>query len=267
MGLRSKRLFALACCLWVRSINNELPAQAVYSESFDTGPEKWTMGKNKATAEGKETWHRNILGHYGAGFPLKWSQAGGRSGGFAYSESPWYFDDNHGEFMWFHLIANRSYVSDNTQVAGKDLRNAVVKFSLRGRQLKLKEERFFFWIEGPSGKSIPVKGNVYEAEVYRCWALTSRPLEDRLLDGVWHDVSLTLVDDERQWSFMGLINGGLRKRIRVIQSLTSADGTLGSTLGSGKLYVWGFILAGLDPLDQPSGKIDIDEFSVTLPNH
>ena len=63
---------------------------------------------------------------------------------------------------------------------------------------------------------------------------------------------------------MGLINGGLRKRIRVIQSLSFGQGTLEEVLGDGKLYNWGFILVDVDPLDPPSGKIDIDQFSITL---
>ena len=72
-----------------------LEAQTVYRESFDSGPGKWLTGKNRTDPPG---WHRNILGFWGEGVPLKWSAKGGHSGEFAYTEPPWYFDDNHGEF-------------------------------------------------------------------------------------------------------------------------------------------------------------------------
>jgi hypothetical protein len=235
-------------------------AEILYRATFDNGADNWLMGKDSETVE----WHKNILGHFGKGVPLKWSKSGGRKGGFAYSESPWYFDDNHGEFYWLYLIANRR--TEGTDVAGRDVRNALVKVSLRGRNLKLKGTKLFFWAEGPSGASDYFGAKYYEAEVYRCWALTLQPLEGSLTDGKWHDVSFKLTPDETLWSYMGLINGGLRKKIRVIQSLTSGEGTLDDMLGNGKLYTWGFILCGIDPLDPPSGKIDLDEFSVSIPS-
>ena len=82
------------------------PGDVVAAHSFDRGPEAWHTGKDKTHTRGV-TWHRNILGFYGEPVFLKWSERGGRSGGFAYSESPWYFDDNHGHFGWLHLLANR----------------------------------------------------------------------------------------------------------------------------------------------------------------
>jgi hypothetical protein len=76
-------------------------------------------------------------------------------------------------------------------------------------------------------------------------------------------VTFRLDPDERKWSFMGLINGGLSKKIRVSQTLTSAEGTLPYILSNGRLHNWGFILVEVDPVDQPTGKIDFDEFSIT----
>lgn len=247
----------------------------VYRASFDRGPDRWTTGKNKLTPEGEQTWHRNILGFWGHGVPLEWSPQGGRSGGFAYSESPWYFDDNHGEFGWLHLIATRvvSEQAVDRVVAGQDLRNATVRFSLRGRDLQPKGTRLYFWVQGPAppvrltspaDRRPPPTQNPYQKEVYRCWAYTAVPLEGYLLDGQWHDVTLKLDPDESKWSYLGLINGGLARKIRVTQSLTFGDGTLPYVLGNGRLYCWGFMLVEVDPLDQPTGKIDLDEFSVTL---
>ena len=253
--------------------------RVIYRESFDEGPpQEWTVGKNKSTPEG-ECWHRNILGHYGGPRPLGWSQSGGRSGGYAFSESPWYFDDNHGEFCWFHIVF-RIPRSEDVGIAGEDLRGARIQLSLRGRELERKETKLFFWIQGPAiqgdyysqeeHERIRKEGGLskgqdyYAAEVYRNWALTSQPLEEALQDE-WTDVSITLTNDEHHWSQLGLINGGLRRKIRVIQSLTSADGTLDEILG-GRHWNWGFLLCGVDPLDQPSGKIDIDEFSITVPD-
>ena len=249
-----------------------MPGEVVYSQSFGRGPDQWRMGKNKTHTRG-DTWHQNILGFYGEGVELRLSNSGGRSGGFAYSESPWYFDDNHGQFAWLNLIANR--VAEGTGVVGKDLRNATVKVSLRGRDLNLRGARLYFWVQGPvppvrdkspadqcSGYWSLTGKSPYESEVYRCWAFNSLPLEGYLRDGQWHDVTFQLDPDERRWGFMGMINGGLRRKIRVIQTLTSADGTLPYILGSGKLYCWGFNLYEIDPLDPPTGKIDFDEFSI-----
>lgn len=247
-----------------------LSGEVVYHQSFDRGSDQWRMGKNKSHTEG-ETWHRNIFGFFGEGVDLSWSPTGGRSGGFAYSESPWYFDDNHGEFSWLYLIANRR--TEGTTVVGRDLRNATVRVSLRGRDLDLKGAKLYFWLQGPAPhirdqspadlrRLSPT--SQYAAEVYRCWALNSVPLEGYLTDGRWHDVTFQIDPDERKWGFMGLINGGLRRKIRVIQSLTSAEGTLPYILGDGKLYNFGFNLYEIDPLDPPAGKIDIDEFSMTL---
>ena len=58
---------------------------------------------------------------------------------------------------------------------------------------------------------------------------------------------------------MGLINGGLAKKIIVNQSRTMAEGTLEGILG-GKHWNFGFLLCGIDARDLPEGKIDIDEF-------
>ena len=84
----------------------------------------------------------------------------------------------------------------------------------------------------------------------------------------WHDVEFQLEPDERKWTYLGLINGGLRKKIQIRQSLSFGDGSLPHVLGNGKLYVFGFILVEVDPLDQPTGMIDMDEFSIaTFPSN
>lgn len=241
-------------------IELSLSAEVIFRESFDQGAGGWTTGKNKTHTRG-ETWHRNILGFYGEPASLTWSPSGGRSGGYATAESPWYFDDNHGEFGWLYLVFGKrtgwsTYPLDEEASAmGRDVRNATVRISLRGRDMRLQGTRFYYWNQAP-----PATG----PWVYRCWALTSVPLEGYLTDGNWHDVSFKLDPHEGKWSYMGLINGGLRKRIRVIQSLSFGQGTLEEVLGDGKLYNWGFILVDVDPLDPPSGKIDIDQFSITL---
>ncbi len=247
----------------------------VAEHTFDQGPEAWHMEKDKTHTRGV-TWHRNILGFYGEPVFLKWREKGGRSGGFAYSESPWYFDDNHGLFGWLHLLALR-YTEPEKQgrpgnpspVAGQDLRNAVVKVSLRGRDVELKGTKLYLLLGGsapPIHDRSPAdqrpRSTTSYSEEHRWWVLTSVPLEGYLTDGKWHDVTFQLEPTERKWSFMGHINGGLRKKIQVRQSLSFGDGSLQYVLGNGKLYVFGFILVDVDPLDQPKGKIDLDEFSI-----
>ena len=108
----------------------------VYRETFDSGSGGWTVGKNDENG----SWHRNVFGFRGEGAPLTWHRSGGKGGGFASSESPWYFDDNHGGFSWFHL-ALRVPNSSDIGLAGADLRNAIFSITLRGTDLKLREKR------------------------------------------------------------------------------------------------------------------------------
>ena len=117
-----------------------LAGEVIYRETFDqgngsTGPQQgWTVGKNTEINRGPETWHKNILGYMGWGAPLEWIPQGGRSGGYATSSSPWYFDDNHGEFYWFHIVLRVRQTGD-IGIQGRDLRNARVELSLKGARL------------------------------------------------------------------------------------------------------------------------------------
>ena len=233
--------------------SNYFKDKVIYRESFDEGPGTWGMGKDSPTPG----WHKNFLGYHGVPVPLKWNKTGGRSGGFSYSESPWYFDDNHGLYAWLYLTFFA--YSKDVGIKGVDLRNAEVKVSLRLRDIDLKGTRLLFWIQGPASM---VSGCQQGCDYMCNWTLSSQPIKDELLDGEWHDVSLTLANDEGAWSFMGLINGGLRGKVRVVHSLSSGDGTLEQIL-AGQHLNWGILLFGVDPVDPPTGKIDIDEFSIT----
>ena len=149
--------------------------------------------------------------------------------------------------------------------------------SLRGRDVELKGTRLYFWLGGsappiravsPADQRPRPTVRSSQREAHRWWALTSVPLEAYLTDGKWHDVEFQLEPDERKWTYLGLINGGLRKKIQVRQSLSFGDGSLPHVLGNGKLYVFGFILVEVDPLDQPTGMIDMDEFRIaTFPSN
>lgn len=226
----------------------------IYRETFDTGPGGWTVGKNKVDGE----FHKNIFGHRGSGPPLDWSPTGGRSSpGYAYSESPWYFDDNHGQFMWFHL-ALRVPTTVEIGIPGVDLRGATFRVVLRGRDLRTRGTRLYFWIQGRRGNP----PGYYVGDPLYNWALTSRPIERPLHATDWTEESFSLVDDEAQWSQMGLINGGLGRKIRVLQSTSMADGSLTKILG-GLHWNFGFVLGPLDPNDLPTGRIELDEVTIT----
>lgn len=223
----------------------------LYHEVFGDGPGAWVMGKDLEQG----SWHRNIFGHHGEPVPLGWEAQREGRGGYAYSESPWYFDDNHGEFMWLHLafFVNRS---EDIGLAGQDLREAVITLTLRGTDLALKGTELYFWIQG-WGSADPSKAG----RAMRNWALSSEPIVDELLDGDWHERSICLTNDEDRWSFMGLLNGGLARRLLIHQSLSSGQGSLDAILGSTHVNL-GFLLCGVDPVDPPTGRLDIDEICI-----
>jgi hypothetical protein len=223
----------------------------IYQESFESGPGVWVTGRDIENG----SWHRNIFGHRGGPVPLGWSPIGGRSGGFAYAEPPWYFDDNHGQFAWLHLafFVNRS---SQAGLEGRDLRNAAVDLTLRGTKLELKGTTLYFWIQGESGLS-------HQKGIHWNWALTSQPIDSVLRDGQWHDICLRLAPDESRWSFMGLLNGGLAGKVLIHQSLSDGKGTLEGILGGGHVN-FGFLLCGVDANDPPTGRFDLDSIRFTV---
>lgn len=226
-----------------------------YRETFDKNAGHWKSGKDQESG----SYNRNVLGKKGEGIPLKWHRTGGRNGGYVASESPWYFDSNHGEFMWFYLVLVGPIREEWDANKDLDLRDATVSIGLRGREMALKGTRLYFWIQGYRGPHVRVIYNPGDPLV--SWALTSRSIGDELRDGKWHDVNLHLANDEHQWSQMGLLNRGLPRKIIVEQSLTFATGTLDHLL-NGHHYNFGFILGGVDPNDPPSGRIEVDEISI-----
>ena len=229
------------------------PEKIIYQESFVDGPGGWTTGKNDENG----SCHRNVFGHRGEICPLEWSPEGGRKGGYAYSESPWYFDDNHGEFMWFYIALSGR--SKNLKLEGKDLRDATVHLTLRGKNLNLKGAKLIPWIEGHRGhkSSWYTPGN----PLY-CWALTSQSINLSVLSDEWNDIDIKLVNDEDRWDQMGIIRGGLAKKIVVIHSRTVATGSLDNILKGNHYVAFGFLLGPLDPNDLPSGRIELDEISI-----
>jgi len=217
----------------------------IYEETFDTGPGAWVTGRELEDGG----WHRNIFGHHGGPVPLGWSESDGRTGAYAYTEPPWYFDDNHGQFAWLYLafFVNRS---SEIGLEGQDLREAVIELTVRGSDFELRGTTLYFWIQGDSRR--PEDGG----QVWN-WALTSQPIDTVLSDGEWHDLRLILRSDENEWSFMGMLNGGLARKVTIGQSLDAAEGTLDGILGGGHVNL-GFLLCGVDPNDAPTGHIDVD---------
>lgn len=223
----------------------------IYEENFSAGPGAWRTGRDQENG----SWHRNIFGHRGSPVPLGWNPTSGKSGGFAFSEPPWYFDDNHGLFAWLHLafFVNRS---SDIGLEGRNLRDTNIELSLRGTGIQLKGTSLYFWIQGDSG--LPQhKGQYWN------WAMTSQPIDSILLDGNWHDLSLRVVSDESQWSPMGLLNGGLVRKIVIGQSLTDCAGTLDGILGGGHVNL-GFLLCGVDPNDLPTGRFDLGSVRILV---
>ena len=173
--------------------------EMVYRETFDEGPGAWTQGKNR----GDGSWHKNVLGQRGEGLPLEWRPNGGRTGGHVYTESPWYFDDNHGEFMWFHMpltaqaeLADEMGLGNDTvssRIPTRDLRDAVLGMTLRGREMRLNGTRLIPWVQGWGGR----RESLYlPGDALFCRGLTSQSVSGELLDGQWHKANFRLTDDE-----------------------------------------------------------------------
>jgi len=229
--------------------------QLLYHEVFARGHEGWTAGKDKEDG----SFNRNILGHRGEALPATWHAGGGRSGSYISSESPWYFDSNHGEFMWFYMpfIGPRE---DAWSGRNADLRDAVVRITLRGHNLDLKGTKLYFWIQGHGGPH-PTRSLYNPGDPVYNWALTSQSIRQELTDGKWHSVELRLFNDEDKWSQMGLLSRGLPRKIVVEQSLTAATGKLDHLLNRHHINI-GFILGGVDCNAPPSGGIDLDSIRV-----
>lgn len=225
--------------------------RTIYNEDFKDSPGVWTMGKSTSYYKDKNTWHKNMLGYYGEGIPLGYDS----DDNCAYTYSPWYFDDNHGEFAWLYLACTAR--SERLGIVGKDLRDGDVKIRIRGNGLDLKGASLLVYIQGLGGSL-----SHYTSKVFYCWALSSRPENNELLDDKWHDISIKLVNDERKWSSMGLINGGLARKVKVTQSLCASEGSLEPILG-GAHYGIGFLLCYIDPVDQPTGRIDFAKIGIT----
>ena len=227
--------------------------QIIYHESFGEGPGAWVCGKDKDDG----LWAPNIFGKRGDSEPLKWQADGGPGGKpCVSSRSPWYFDDNHGQFMWFYMVLlypSKYWLEDHGE---KDLRNARISINVRGDGLQRKETKLLAWMQGYSREK---DGYYVKGGVYYCWALTSQPISGELDDGGWHELDFCLRNDENSWSQMGLIT--LSKRIVVLHSTTCATGTLDHVLNGHHVNI-GFMLAGIDPNDPPAGGIDLAE--VTL---
>lgn len=242
----------------IEALENQAGRQTLlYRETFDVGPAGWTVGKDKEDGG----FNRNVLGFRGDAVPLGWSATGGLAGGFVYSESPWYFDSNHGMFMWFYMIFISPFVQQPEweSVQGADLRDALLRITIRATDLELRGTRLYFWIQGRRGEHPRAIYNPGDPLVN--WALASRSIEEELLDGRWHAVELTLHNDEDRWSQMGLLNRGLPRKVVVEHSLTASTGTLDYLL-NGHHHNIGFILGGVDPNDPPNGRIDVDEINI-----
>jgi len=230
--------------------------RVLYQERFDKGPGGWTVGKDKRDG----SFNVNVLGQRGDAVPLKWQPTGGPAGGFASSEGPWYFDSNHGEFMWFYL----ALIGPTGEAWGKhrqtDLRDARLKITVRGHDMQLKDTNLYLWVQGNKGPYIS-RAIYNPGDPLVNWALVTQTIGDELTDGQWHTKELVLHNNEHHWSQMGLLNRGLPRKIVVEQSLTMATGSLDHLL-NGHLYCLGFILGGVDPADPPSGRIDVADITI-----
>jgi hypothetical protein len=217
----------------------------LYHETFTRGPGPWRTGK----IDERGSWHRNCFGEVGIPAPVAWDPKGGpRKKGCAFAQGPWYFDDNHGELFWLYLAFFMNRSADAPGLKGADLRGATIDLTLRGVDFDLKGTQLYFWIQG--------------SEKLYNWCLYTQPIRRALEGSRWLDERVTLVNDERQWRQMGLLNGGLARRLRIVQSTSVADGSLDGILNGGHVN-FGFILGGVDPVDPPRGRIAVASERVT----
>lgn len=230
-----------------RSKRSNSGKRVLYREDFASGPGPWRTGVDCDNG----SWHRNILGFRGDPAAAGWSRSSPKrssaSAGYAWTQSPWYFDDNHGELFWLHLVffLNRSA---DAGLDSADLRDATIDVRLRGSDFDFRGTRLYWWMQGQ-----------WDHAVYN-WCLTGQPISQ--LGARWKTHRLTLINDESGWGAMGHLNGGLAHKIVVRQSRSAMEGTLERTLDGGHVN-GGFILGHVDPNDPPTGRIDVAEVTVT----
>ena len=148
-------------------------------------------------------------------------------------------------------------IQENTSFLGNgdpDLRGAKVSVEIRGRDFKPNGAELFWWSQAQ--RNIEIGDN----KDWRrsCWIYKDFPLTRYLLDGEWHNVKFTLVNDETKW-----LEAGSSSCITDAENYEfwELDNVLGHQNWNG-----GFILAFVEARNLPAGLIDVRNFELEYHN-
>jgi hypothetical protein len=215
-----------------------------YRATFDDGTDGWDS-LTTATS-------RNV----------QWSQTGGRSGGYIFSDGPWWLDTNHGPpggpadlnivaWTWsWRLIPN---AHDHLI----DFRNSRVSMWIRGEDVDLKGSHLVFWIQSRLRNSAKSANYAY----------TSKPLDAALNGGEWTQLSFDLPNNESDWTCLGTT--AAKEDTYTCTGLNEALGDVTTDFGL-ILYPLNF-RPSLAPEDaafpdrwqgSPRGRISLDDFEL-----
>jgi hypothetical protein len=226
------------------TVRRSLPsrARAYYLESWDTGFGGWDSWMKRDHCVGGE-----------------------RKDCFMRLSEPSPIDDNHddgiGSLHLLHYFFPGTFTTPECAAAflggGRpDLRGAKISIRLRGQDWQPKGSELLFWAQYHKNIELLNEPGWRRAN----WAYTGCVLTDYLLDGQWHQADYTLVNDSRKWTYGGNNPTGQGNRAERYQYAP-----LNSVLSD---LNWNFfhMLAFVDPMNPPTGSIDLDDFVLSYPN-
>jgi hypothetical protein len=136
-----------------------------------------------------------------------------------------------------------------------DFRDARINVRLRGNGVDPKGAELTFWAQSDHDPALQLSPRWVRAN----WAYTGRYSTDALLDGRWNDVSYTLENDTRRWTYGG--NNGAQERSERYAYLNLNQSLEDLNANFFHLYVY---VNGQQP---PTGTIDFDSIVINYRNH
>lgn len=214
----------------------------------------------------EEKWaDRTTAGWYGGitGTDLTTHSQGSESGGYISLRLGTGGDVNHSDGIGMLHLGPYFYCGTKTAPNGDpgvhlgggsaDLRDAVVSFEIRGRDLALNGAELLWWLQTDHEIEKQETPNWRRAN----WALTGQPLTDVLMNGEWERLQFKLEDRFEAWSYAG---GNLSQARPNYAYLPLAESL--AAVNCNFLLVLAYVNQG----QPPEGVIDVRNFRMEYPN-